>query len=130
MVMGDVHRRYSVVQASWTCVCGAEGLVLWTFVKQVSPSGRAGTGEACRASGALSPLVVKHTKIKANVSLLGRTVPTESVNESVVFSCFVPKMGVFVHAFLDVFQMFSQCGVSVVVLGFRMSAQINERVIM
>ena len=54
------------------CLCGAEGLVLWTFVKQVSPSGRAGTGEACRASGALSPLVVKHTKIKANVSLLGR----------------------------------------------------------
>ena len=54
-------------------------------MKQVSPSGRAGTGEACRASGALSPLVVKHTKIKANVSLLGRTFPTESVNESVVF---------------------------------------------
>ena len=43
-------------------VSGESGLSLRTLVHQVSPSGRASTGEARPASAATSPVVMKHQK--------------------------------------------------------------------
>ena len=50
-------------------VCGGRGLSRRTFVQQVSPSGRASTGESLPASRATSPLVIKHRKVRKTKTL-------------------------------------------------------------